>query len=753
MPVVGSEHSRCPSTPHFEAFLNSRLPSITPLLATIFTMASKRPSPESLQPQDIQDERSACSFDIDAMSCIIPGSRAERDNARWLLSLLKDDPDRTFDKEDRVFQSRNERFLKGQQIALRYFEIRNRHGLEKKDADLMRLYTDEYLPIQVAESMAQPTLMRQASQEQWAEWGPMVRSGRWLGCYMQTELAHGSNLSALRTTATLDLEKDEWVINTPEPSSGKVWIGGSGLTATYGVVMANLIIKEKSYGMHPFLVHLRSLKDHTLLPGRRIIEMGAKLGAPAMDNGYTCFDSVRIPRNNLLQRFQTVSKDGVYEKRNAAAQVMTRGTMTLVRVGLCEIAAHHLARGATIAIRYAVVRRQGTSKTQPDQLEPKILDYASVQTRVLTALASAYAITFVSQHLRKMYNEMIAEIEAKGNSGLLPIVHGYSSVLKAVCTNESLAGIERCRRSMGGHGFSQASGFDFERNQPNAGLIYEGENSMLLAGPSANFLIKQLEETRKRNGKALRPELAYLELIASDDNGEISRRAHGVGADQIEQPAALLDLLGYRAALLVDRLAKHRANAHNQDGVYRHIDTNLAVRASTAHGAYLLGYAFHQLVQQLQSDSPASTQNRFGVRVDKSHITALDNLLRFYLVQNCVLTPECLSDFLELDLLSGQQLQKLRELSAGLLSGSIRRDAIGLVESFDMDDWYLCSPLGSSDGRAYERMVEWMKREPLNHTGERGARDENGVVKGYHEGIGKLVRGEAVQFTERTSKL
>ncbi len=80
-----------------------------------------------------------------------------------------------------------------------------------------------------------------------------------------------------------------------------------------------------------------------------------------------------------------------------------------------------------------------------------------------------------------MYNEMIAEIENKGNSDLLPIVHGYSSVLKAICTNESLAGIERCRRSMGGHGFSQASGFDFERNQPNAGLIYEGENSMLLA--------------------------------------------------------------------------------------------------------------------------------------------------------------------------------------------------------------------------------------------------------------------------------
>ena len=481
------------------------------------------------------------------------------------------------------------------------------------------------------------------------------------------------------------------------------------------------------------------------------MEMGCKLGAPAMDNGYICFDNVRIPRDNLLQRFQTVSKDGVYEKRNAAAQVMTRGTMTLVRVGLCEIAAHHLARAATIAIRYAVVRRQGTSATKPDQLEPKILDYASVQTRVLTALSSAYAITFVSQHLRRMYNEMIAEIEKTGNSGLLAIVHGYSSVLKAVCTNESLAGIERCRRSMGGHGFSQASGFDFERNQPNAGLIYEGENSMLLAGPSSNFLVKQLNETRKRNGKANRPELVYLEHIAgtSDAHAAISGRAQSINVQQMQEPRALLDLLGYRAALLVDRLAKHRASTQSADGVSMHIDTNLAVRASNAHGSYLLAYAFHDLVKQLKSSSPASTQERFGVAVQSSHITALDNLLRFYLVQNCILSPETLVDFLELQLLTGAQLETLRHSGASLLSGPIRRDALGLVESFDMDDWYLCSPLGSSDGRAYERMIEWMKLEPLNHTGERGARDDKGVVKGYHDGIGRLIRGEAVQFTEK----
>ena len=305
---------------------------------------------------------------------------------------------------------------------------------------------------------------------------------------------------------------------------------------------------------------------------------------------------------------------------------------------------------------------------------------------------------------------------------------------------------------MGGHGFSQASGFDFERNQPNAGLIYEGENSMLLAGPSAQFLIKQLHETRKGKGKAIRPELAYLEWIsgASGAVEDISKRMQTITAEQFEKPRVLLDLLGCRAALLVDRLAQHRSESHSrEDGVYEHIDTNLAVRASTAHGVYLLAYAFHDLVEQLMSSDATSTKVRFGVSVQHTHVAALDNLLRFYLLQNCLLSQDALGDLLELGLLSGAQLDKLRRSAARLLSGPIRRDALGLVESFDMDDWYLCSPLGSSDGRAYERMIEWMKLEPLNHTGERGARDEKGVVKGYTDGIGRLIRGEAVPFTER----
>lgn len=389
------------------------------------------------------------------------------------MSLLEGHPSQAFDKTQRPFQGRLERFMKGQAIALEYFKLRNRYGLPKEDRDQLRLFLDEYITLQVHESMGHPTTQNQGSDEQWAEWGPNISSGRWLLCYAQTELAHGSNLSGLGTTATFCREADQWEIHTPTMSASKTWIGGSGSTATHAILMAKMIIDGKDLGMHPFLMPLRHPDTHQLLPGRYAIDMGPKKGAPSMDNGMLTFSHARIPRTNLLARFQTVDRDGKYQMENKAGKVLIRGSMTLVRVGLCEIAAHHSARGALVAVRYALVRRQGSSKDKAS-LEPQIIDYASVQQRLFTAMASSYALTFAARHMRSIYNEMQHQLQEQGNSPLLSVVHGYTSILKAVMTNESYNVIWRCRKSMGGHGYSSASGLDnLENSQPDANLTYE----------------------------------------------------------------------------------------------------------------------------------------------------------------------------------------------------------------------------------------------------------------------------------------
>jgi acyl-CoA oxidase len=47
----------------------------------------------------------------------------------------------------------------------------------------------------------------------------------------------------------------------------------AGKTSNFATVMAKLIIDDKDHGIHGFVVQLRSLEDHKVLPG---LEIGKK---------------------------------------------------------------------------------------------------------------------------------------------------------------------------------------------------------------------------------------------------------------------------------------------------------------------------------------------------------------------------------------------------------------------------------------------------------------------------------------------
>ena len=95
-----------------------------------------------------------------------------------------------------------------------------------------------------------------------------------LRCYAQTELAHGSNVQGLETTATYIPDTQEFEIHSPSLTASKWWIGGLGRTADHAVVMAQLILKGKKKGPHPFVVPLRNIKTREPLPGRTIGDIG-----------------------------------------------------------------------------------------------------------------------------------------------------------------------------------------------------------------------------------------------------------------------------------------------------------------------------------------------------------------------------------------------------------------------------------------------------------------------------------------------
>lgn len=70
--------------------------------------------------------------------------------------------------------------------------------------------------------------------------------------------------------------------------------------------MAQLYIKNQCYGLHSFIVQLRSLKDHTPMLGITVGDIGNKVGYESNDNGFLAMDNVRIPRDQMLMRHAQV---------------------------------------------------------------------------------------------------------------------------------------------------------------------------------------------------------------------------------------------------------------------------------------------------------------------------------------------------------------------------------------------------------------------------------------------------------------
>jgi acyl-CoA oxidase len=91
------------------------------------------------------------------------------------------------------------------------------------------------------------------SDEQIEQIIPRMKALNIIGCYAQTELGHGSDVSSLETTASLDKSTDEWVLHTPTIRATKFWPGSMGIMANWAVVYARCIVGTKDLGVKPFL--------------------------------------------------------------------------------------------------------------------------------------------------------------------------------------------------------------------------------------------------------------------------------------------------------------------------------------------------------------------------------------------------------------------------------------------------------------------------------------------------------------------
>lgn len=652
----------------------------------------------------IEAERAKSNLNVDQLSSFMFTNEALERNARILKILEKD---QIFDKSQNYFRGRMERIEAALARGKRLRQLSVKHNWSQEEYQVANELIGEPTPYGLHASMFLKTLQEQGTSIHHKLFLEKAQKYEYIGCYAQTELGHGSNVRGLETTATWNQEDKSFTIHSPHLTASKWWIGSLGKAANHAVVMAQLIIKGKSYGPHPFVVQIRDLKTHEPLPNIHVGDIGPKFGYNTMDNGFLLFNHVKVPHVNMLNRFSGVDADtGKYIR--PANPALVYGTLTYVRSTIVLQAGSVLARGVTIATRYCTVRRQFQDRDAMDSNngENQVMNYTMVQHRILPLLAATFALHFTGRGMINLYNENQKRMsqdagqasdstrsagpeELNPGSDLLADLHSTSCALKAYASTVAAEGLEVCRRACGGHGYSSFSGIGSWYADYLPTVTWEGDNYMLTQQVS-RYLLKSARAVLK--GKA-----------ADNDTTRILkefRRRQDIGAafDVLGDDQELVEAFAWRVAFLTFEALKHR----DED---KQSWNSLLVdfwRLSTAYAQYMVVKNFHQAL-----NDKATTD-----ALDPDTITILHKLFRLYALNT--LQKEA-SEFFSSAATTVRQIQLARTKQTLNLLEAVRPHAVRLVDAWKFPDWQLDSSLGRYDGKVYEDMFHRASEiNPLN---------------------------------------
>ena len=306
--------------------------------------------------------------------------------------------------------------------------------------------------------------------------------GRLLGCFAMTESGHGSNVQALGTTATYDPETAEFVLDTPDDRARKDYIGNAAQHASHAVVFAQLVVGEEGHGVHAFIVRIRD-EDGRPVPGVRIEDCGLKIGLNGVDNGRLWFDGVRVDRDDLLDRYASVTEDGRYTSaiENPDRRFFTMlGTLVQGRVCVGGAGINASKVALAIAIEYAQHRRQFGNPG--GGAEEVLLDYGMHQRRLLPLLARTYALHFAQERVAADLHEVFADGDVEGGAAELArrALESRAAGTKALGTWHASRTIQECREACGGAGYLSVNRFDALRADTDVFTTFEGDNTILL---------------------------------------------------------------------------------------------------------------------------------------------------------------------------------------------------------------------------------------------------------------------------------
>lgn len=480
------------------------------------------------------------------------------------------------------------------------------------------------------------------------------------GCFAMTETGHGSNVRDLETTAKYHSAGDEIVIHTPHDLARKDYIGNAALHGKAAVVFARLIVDDIDRGVHAIYVPIRDEEGRTL-PGIRIEDDGKKEGLNGIDNGRIWFDSVRVPRLNLLDRFGSIDDRGRYhsEIEDPDRRFFTMiSTLIGGRIAVGSAAVSVSKSALTIAVRYANRRRQFGPDTGG---EWSLIDYPLHQSRLMPRLAATYAYHFA-------FEELVAEYgRGEGGRDLETAVAG----LKAFSTWHGIDTVQAAREATGGQGYLTVNRLGGLRADSDVFTTYEGDNNVLVQLAAKSLL----SELRRR--------------VSGPVSGGIYLLRRGVRRLIERLPLTRARTLGRR--LDPDRLGRllREREAHSLDGLARRLRSRLDAGADSFSAfvevqrhALMVARAFSERKVYEAAMRAAGTSDEL-----RPVLTRLASLFAASRIE------ADLGWFLEHRVIAQAGASRVRALVTRL-SKEVAADSLALVDAFSISDRILGAPIG-----------------------------------------------------------
>ncbi|OBZ74783.1 Peroxisomal acyl-coenzyme A oxidase 1 [Grifola frondosa] len=351
-----------------------------------------------------------------------------------------------------------------------------------------------------------------------------------------------------------------------------------------------------------------------------------------------------------------------------------------------------IAKAATIAIRYATVRRQGNKDA--DDLERQVITYPSVYHRLLPILADAFVFILLGRSLSNAFATMSSRLAA-GDTSLLAEMHATTSGLKVLVSTTGIQDLETARRSMGGHGYSEFAGIGRMYADYLPSATYEGDNFVLdqQVVRAALKSYRHLLSLSSQSSSVLTPSTRYLRFVTAEESPSMA------DAPSWEDPHTAVLLLERRAAFMV----KERAT--NDGDPDASVDQRVSKAVTEAFVAAQIDDILKPLLGRL-ADREASVVGK---------------LLKLYLLMT---VERALTDILSFDLIPGPTSPTLLHprdstrsvrMAIKQLCLELLPEAIGLIDAFGFTDWELDSALGVFDGDIYQTLWNKAQTEPLNH--------------------------------------